>query len=95
MPCYHNEAGTIHVCVPSGERFVHTGICPDCGQWTRFLGHHYEWLGPEQTCLKCGRHWSDGEWMPLDFVPKSREKSIEAAKASWRRSIVLDKQEQK
>ena len=60
--------------------------CPDCKQWTRMIGFFTSWCGWDSTCLKCGRRWSDGEWMPLDFVRGSRQKSIDAAKARWRRA---------
>lgn len=84
MPCYTN--GTTHICAPSGERFVHSGTCLDCGQWTRFIGVSYLWYGTNKCCIKCGRRWSDGEWMPLHFEPQSRQKSIQRMKDSFRRA---------
>ena len=90
MTCRHSEDGRIHICAPNAfERFVRTGICPDCKQWSRFIGLHYEWYGTDQTCLKCGRRWSDGEWMPLDFVRQSRQKSIAAAKHIFRNATIV------
>ena len=88
MPCIRSVDGRIHVCTPQGYRFAHAGTCLDCGKRTRFIGVHYEWYGPDKTCLRCGRSWSDGEWMPLDFVRQSRQRSIEAAKTAFRRATV-------
>lgn len=77
---------TVHICAPQGFRFEHGGTCPDCGKRTWFIGVSYEWYGPDMWCLRCGRRWSDGEWMPLDFVPQSRQRSIEAGKRAYRRA---------
>lgn len=75
----------VHISSPQIlEKFILTGHCPDCKQRTRFIGFAYEWHGDDQTCLKCGRRFSDGEWMPLAFTPQSRQKSIAAAKKRWR-----------
>lgn len=75
---------TIHICAPRGERFVYSGTCLDCGKRTRFIGVSYLWYGADQCCIRCGRRWSDGEWMPLDFIPQSRQKSIAAMKKAFR-----------
>ena len=79
--------GEIHICAPNPEGFGLRSIdkCPDCAKHTRMIYTDYEWYGREQTCLRCGRHWSGGEWMPLCFEPQSRRKSIEAAKKHYRR----------
>lgn len=77
---------TLHIHAPQPDRlFVRSGVCPDCKLRTRFIGWHTPWYGCNQTCLRCGREWSDGEWMALPFVPKSRQRNIEAAKRRWRR----------
>jgi hypothetical protein len=60
--------------------------CPDCKKRTRMLGIFQEWYGWRETCLRCGRSWEDGEWLPLEFVRGSRQKAIAAAKKRWRRS---------
>ena len=62
------------------------GVCPDCGKRTRFLTWYYEWYGPTQVCLRCGRVWQDGEWMPLPSTRGARAQSIAKAKARWRQS---------
>lgn len=87
MPCHSSADGSLHICAPQGYRHVHAGTCPDCKRRTRFIGASYEWYGATTTCLRCGRSWCDGEWMALDFVPKSRQRSIEDAKAMFRRAI--------
>ena len=76
----------IHVYAPLViERQIFAGTCPDCKKRTLFLAWHYEWHGWAQTCLRCGRRWSDGEWMPLDFERGAREKSIASAKERWQK----------
>lgn len=87
MPCHTNAAGTVHVCRPTGYRFEHGGTCPDCGKRTWFIGVFYVWYGPDKVCLRCGRQWSDGYWMPLDFIPQSRQKSIERMKEAYRQAL--------
>ena len=76
----------IHIHAPQATaKSVTIVICRDCGERTRMLQFFTPWYGWDSTCIKCGRHWSDGEWMPLDFVRQSRQKSIAAAKKHWRR----------
>ena len=77
----------LHIYAPPAiERRIVADICPDCGKRSRFICFFYEWHGWSETCLRCGRHFEDGEWMPLDFVRGSRQKSIDAAKERWRRN---------
>lgn len=77
--------GTLHIYAPQPDsKFIRAGACPDCKAWSRFIGFHTPWYGSHQTCLRCGREWMDGEWMPLPFVRGSRTKNIEAAKKRWR-----------
>lgn len=55
------------------------------GPWTVQLfmeTPHRRWY---RQCLRCGRNWQDGEWMPLAFERGSRRKSIERAKRLWRK----------
>lgn len=76
----------IHIYVPQPiKKWIEVGICPDCGKRTRFLVFIFEWLGAEQTCIKCGRTWQDGEWCRLNFSRTARKDSIEAAKRMWRK----------
>ena len=44
----------------------------------------FEWNGPERICMRCGRRWSDGEWMPLQFYRHARRDNILSAKRMWR-----------
>lgn len=77
---------SIHVHAPRVTRKSrHAGVCLDCEKRTRFLSFFTPWYGWDSTCLRCGRRWSDGEWMRLAFEPQSRQKSIDAAKRRWRR----------
>jgi len=81
------ETGDVIVCSPTlDHQWVSAGICPDCQTWTRFINRAYEWYGVESTCLRCGRRWSDGEWMPFEFYRYARRDSIASAKRAWRRN---------
>lgn len=78
--------GYVHILAPEvTRRAVRAGDCPDCNRRSRFISFHQDWYGWRQTCLRCGRTWDDGEWLPLDFERGARRKSIERAKAWWRR----------
>lgn len=80
--------GTLHICAPTSYRIrPFTRECPDCGRHSWFIGVHTPWYGVQTGCLRCGRQWADGEWMPLDFVPKSRQRSIAALKRRYRRAL--------
>ena len=59
--------------------------CPDCKANSRRLSFFQEWYGWNSTCINCGRQWSDGEWMPLDFARGIRKRNINAAKQLWRK----------
>lgn len=84
MPCEQYDNAI--VCSPTLDRqWIKRGNCPDCGRKSFFICFAYEWYGVDSTCLRCGRHWSDGEWMPLEFSRFARRDSIEQAKKAWRR----------
>ena len=75
----------IHIYAPQATaKSINIAVCPDCNQRTRMLGQFTPWYGWYSTCIKCGRNWQDGEWVALDFVRQSRQKSIDSAKRSWR-----------
>lgn len=79
--------GTIHICRPHvGSKSITADHCPDCKRHTRFMGFHQEWYGWDETCLRCGRRWQDGEWLPLEFARGIRAHNIKSAKARWRRT---------
>ena len=61
--------------------------CLDCGRNSFFACFHEEWYGWDVTCLRCGRRWCDGEWMPFDFARGVREHSIRSAKRRWKRGL--------
>lgn len=76
----------VHIHAPQATaKRVIAGHCPDCKKRTRFLSFFTPWYGDDATCLRCGRRWSDGEWMPLPFMRGAREDSRNRAKAYWRR----------
>ena len=76
----------VHIHAPQPDlKRIDTCVCPDCKQRTRMLCFHTPWYGWDDTCLKCGRHWQDGEWMPLPFERRARQNSIDSAKRRWRR----------
>ena len=84
-PC--TDYGNFIICSPTLKRqSITAGECPDCKTWTRFINFTYEWYGTNSICLRCGRRWSDGEWMPLEFYRYARRDNIAAAKRVWRRN---------
>ena len=79
--------GDVHIHNPPVTmRRIVTMCCLDCGKRTRLLGFHQDWYGWRDTCLRCGRTWDGGEWLPLPFVRGSRQKAVAATKAHWRRT---------
>ncbi|MCA9434128.1 MAG: hypothetical protein KC940_26645 [Candidatus Omnitrophica bacterium] len=77
---------TIHLHAPPPTiRSFKVMECPDCGRVAMFLRFFTPWYGDSVTCLRCGRHWEDGEWIQLPFVRGARKRSIESAKRIWRR----------
>ena len=80
----------VHIYAPRCvEKYAIAGVCLDCKKRTRFLTFTYEWHGPDSTCIRCGRSWSDGEWTPLPFVRGSRQKEIARAKERFRRTTPI------
>lgn len=79
----------VHIHAPTAVmRSVRWDVCPDCKKRSPFACLYYEWYGAESTCMRCGRHWSDGEWMPLDFCRDSRASSRRAARSAWKRAAI-------
>ena len=75
----------VHIHAPSATaKEAKAAHCPDCKKWTRMLMFFTPWYGWDSTCIRCGRHWSDGEWMPLEFCRGARQQSIDAAKRIYR-----------
>jgi hypothetical protein len=85
---YGAEIGAmnVHVCRPRAEdkKAERVDRCPDCGRLSVFVSVFYEWYGWTTTCLKCGRKWQEGEWMPLEFSRTARAESIRSARAAYR-----------
>lgn len=63
------------------------GTCLDCKKYTWFVLLYQEWYGWTRVCLRCGRRWEDGEWMPLEFLRTARRDSIDFAKERYRRKL--------
>ena len=59
--------------------------CPDCQKRAYMIASHQEWYGWDITCLSCGRHWQDGEWIPLDFYRNARKDNIDNARKIWKK----------
>lgn len=76
----------VHIHAPKATaKSILRCVCHDCKKNTRLLQFFTPWYGWESTCIRCGRRWSDGEWMPLDFYRGVRKHNIEMAKAYWRK----------
>jgi len=70
--------GQVHIHAPQPyQRNIKAGRCPDCKKRTRFLAFFTEWYGSDATCIRCGRHWADGEWIALDFHRWARQENID------------------
>jgi ribosomal protein L37AE/L43A len=83
----------VHLNIP--ETLTHKAVkvlCPDCKKESLHLIFCYEWYGPERTCLRCGRKWSDGHWMPLAFYRYARRDNIRSAKRHWRQVSAVKKE---
>lgn len=76
----------IHISQPIPvDRSLSRQACPTCKKKRWFVGWFYEWYGWDHTCLSCGDRWSDGEMCERPFMRGWRKKSIDSAKARWRR----------
>jgi hypothetical protein len=76
---------TIHICYPHpAEVFAHRAECGDCEREALFIGWRYEFHGVEQTCMRCGRAYRDGEPERLPSGRGGRAASIANAKKRWR-----------
>ena len=74
----------IHAPQPSMARLVRVH-CPTCNRRTFSAAFFTEWYGWDETCLRCGDSWQDGEMAPRPFAPRWRKKSVEHAKVRYRR----------
>lgn len=79
-------ASYVHIYAPQPSAKSLTPCkCPDCKQDTVFVGFHTEWHGWDETCIRCGRGFADGEWLELEFSRFARRDRIEAALTRWHR----------
>lgn len=84
---FEKPSGNVYICRPATLYVRGIRTCPDCGKRGRWAGFEQAWYGISSTCLNCGRHWSDGEWMPLPFRPQAREESIRQAREWWDKAL--------
>lgn len=76
----------VHIHAPKATaKALRVCVCPDCKKRTRLIQFFTPWYGWESTCIRCGRQWSDGEWMSLPFARGIRAANIAIAKKYWRR----------
>lgn len=88
------SGGVLHIHAPQPtDRHVAAGTCPDCKRRTRFISTFTPWYGSHTTCLRCGRNWQDGEWIPLEFERGVRQRSIVSAKRRFRRVVQAEPSE--
>jgi hypothetical protein len=73
--------------VKTHSRFIRRQICPDCKKMSYFVGFYQEWYGVDETCMRCGREWSDKEWIPLEFSRFARKNNIVSARKRWKRGL--------
>jgi hypothetical protein len=78
----------IHISfIRTHARSIKWSNCPDCKRHSPFANFHQEWYGSDSTCMRCGRSWSDGEWMPLPFCRGAREQNKANARKRWKRGL--------
>lgn len=79
---------TVHISyTKTHDRRIEWDVCLDCKQRSPFACFFQEWYGVDSTCMRCGRHWCDGEWMALPFCRGAREDSRKAARRRWKRGV--------
>ena len=83
-PCYHGDK--IVICQPTiTDLRLQRLPCPTCKRRRWFVRWFQEWYGWNDTCLRCGENWQDGEMCPRPFRPRWRQDNIESAKRIYRR----------
>ena len=68
---------------PTTAKSLTRDKCIDCKQDTIFVGIFQDWYGWTETCIRCGRQFAEGEWLPLDFCREARRDNIKAALEQW------------
>jgi hypothetical protein len=76
---------TVHIHAPPAiGRAVKWRKCPDCRKRSPIASLIYEWYGPTSCCMRCGRRWSDGEWMALPSLRTARASSKIDMRRAWK-----------
>jgi hypothetical protein len=75
-----------HICRPIVDVIqIDRGYCPNCAKRRFVLRWHQEWYGWNETCLRCGEQWQDGQRLERPFCPGWRKLRVARAKQLWRR----------
>lgn len=74
-----------HIYAPKPlTRLAHIETCPCCNKRSVFVAWHVEWHGWDETCLRCGDSWSDGQLRQRPFERGWRKKSVASARAYYK-----------
>jgi len=57
---------------------------PTCKRRTYMLWRHTPWYGTDDTCLRCGEEWQDGERSERPFAPRWRDRRKARARQLFR-----------
>jgi hypothetical protein len=80
-----SEPTRIHVHAPRPDAFgLRRNRCPTCEKRTYFLWRHTPWYGVDDTCLRCGEEWQDGERSERPFMPRWRDRRKARARQLFR-----------
>lgn len=75
----------VHVHAPQPDAFgLRRSACPTCQKRTYFLWRHTPWYGVDDTCLRCGEEWQDGERSERPLAPRWRERRKQRARQLFR-----------
>ena len=76
----------IHIYAPSAtEAVIRSLDCPTCKRRRFALCLHYEWFGPDMTCLGCGERWNEDGRAERPFARGWRKESIRQAREAGKR----------
>ena len=76
----------VHVHAPQPDAFgISRHHCPTCKRRTFMVWRYTPWYGSDDTCLRCGEGWQDGERSERPFAPRWRERNKAAARRLYRR----------
>jgi hypothetical protein len=75
----------VHVHAPQPDAFgISRHHCPTCQRRTYMLWRHTPWYGTDDTCLRCGEEWQDGERSERPFAPRWRDRRKARARQLFR-----------